>query len=180
MATAAIAAKHICLQVARFRDLVAAGVIKRMPSSGYKLDAVRESYIKHMQLVAAGRADGDGGASLSKQRARLATAQAEKAERANAIKAGEYVAVKGAVDDVDRFIFRPMREILLTLAGKCSDSVAAHSQLDREAVFEIINRECRQALTMMSMIGGIIEGAKQAGASQPEGGNGDTAGGASA
>jgi hypothetical protein len=167
MATAITAAKHICLGVSRFNVLVGEGVFKRMPPGRYDLTTIREAYCRHAQKMMAGRA-ADGGASLSKQRARLATAQAEKAERANAVEAGEYVAVKGAVDDVDRFIFRPMREILLTLAGKCSDGVAAHSQLDREAVFEIINRECRQALTMMSMIGGIIEGAKQAGASQPE------------
>jgi hypothetical protein len=178
-ATAVQAAQHIHLGPSRFRDLVASGVFSHATRGNYSLNKVREEYCSNATKVMAGRA-ADGGASLSKQRARLATAQAEKAERANAIEAGEFVAVKGAVDDVDRFIFRPMREILLTLAGKCSDGVAAHSQLDREAVFEIINRECRQALTMMSMIGGIIEGAKQAGASQPEGGNGDAAGGASA
>jgi phage terminase Nu1 subunit (DNA packaging protein) len=114
-------------------------------------------------------ADGSGRLDLSSERAKLAVEQTEAARMKNAITAGEYVAVKGAVDDCDRFIFRPMREIILCIPGKCSDAVAMHSELDREAVFEIINRECRQALTLMSMIGGIIDDqAKHAGASQPE------------
>jgi phage terminase Nu1 subunit (DNA packaging protein) len=119
---------------------------------------------------------GDGRLDLSSERAKLAVEQTEAARMKNAITAGEYVAVKGAVDDCDRFIFRPMREIILCIPGKCSDAVAMHSELDREAVFEIINRECRQALTLMSMIGSIIDDqAKHAGEDK----NGDTATGSS-
>jgi phage terminase Nu1 subunit (DNA packaging protein) len=125
-------------------------------------------------------AKSDGRLDLSGERALLAREQTEAARMKNAITAGEYVAVKGAVDDVDQFIFRPMREIILCIPGKCSDAVAMHSELDREAVFEILTRECRQALTLMSMIGGIVEQAKQAGATQPEDKNGDPAGGPSA
>jgi hypothetical protein len=179
-ATAVQAAQHIHLGPSRFRDLVASGVFSHATRGNYSLNKVREEYCSNATKVMAGRA-ADGGASLSKQRARLATAQAEKAERANAIEAGEFVAVKGTLDDIDRFVFRPMREIVLNIAGKCSDSVATHSELDRGVVFEILMRECRTALTLMSQIGNIIDDqAKHVVASEPKDNDdnksGDTAG----
>src|SRR5882757_7977358 len=73
MATAAEAAKHICLGIARFRDLVAMGVIPHALSGKYDLDAVREAYIPSLQRKASGREE-EGGGSLSMQRARLAEA----------------------------------------------------------------------------------------------------------
>jgi phage terminase Nu1 subunit (DNA packaging protein) len=123
--------------------------------------------------------NGDGRLDLSSERAKLAVEQTAAIKMKNAIASGEYVAVKGAGDNIDAFIFRPMREIILCIPGKCSSAVALHSELDREAVFEILTRECRQALTLMSMIGGIVDQAKNAGASQPEDKNGDPATGPS-
>jgi hypothetical protein len=150
MATAALAAKHICLQVARFRDLVAVGVIKRAPSGGYKLDVVRESYIRHMQLVAAGRADGDGGASLSKQRARLATAQAESAERKNDLEAGLLVPVKDVCDAIEP-CFVVMRERLLGLPGESADAVQPLTSLDRGSIELILRKKVYDALSYLAV-----------------------------
>jgi hypothetical protein len=114
---------------------------------------------------------------LSAERALLARQQTEAARMKNAITAGEYVSVKAALDALDALVLRPFREIILNVPGKVSDAVAAHSELDREAVFEIIMRECRMALTLMSRIGSIIEDARHVGATTKNGdagGDGDT------
>jgi phage terminase Nu1 subunit (DNA packaging protein) len=139
------------------------------------LDKHSEAPINAASAPAGAKGDGSQRLDLSAERALLAREQTEAARMKNAITAGEYVAVKGAVDQIDKFIFRPMREIILNIPGKCSDAVVAHSDLDRVAIFEILNRECRQALTTMSLIGGILEQA-QAGASQPKDADSNTAG----
>jgi hypothetical protein len=149
MATAALAAKHICLQVARFRDLVAAGVIKRAPSGGYKLDVVRESYIRHMQLVAAGRA-ADGGESLAKERTRLARAQAESAERKNDVEAGLLVPVKDVCDTMEP-LWMVMRERLLSLPGECADGVQPLTALDRGSIMLILRDKVYDALRYLAV-----------------------------
>jgi hypothetical protein len=149
MATAALAAKHICLQVARFRDLVAAGVIKRAPSGGYKLDVVRESYIRHMQLVAAGRT-ADGGESLAKERTRLARAQAESAERKNDLEAGLLVPVKDVCDTIEP-CFVVMRERLLGLPGESADAVQPLTSLDRGSIELILRKKVYDALSYLAV-----------------------------
>jgi phage terminase Nu1 subunit (DNA packaging protein) len=108
-----------------------------------------------------GNGDGSQRLDLSSERAKLAIEQTAAIKMKNAVASGEYVAVKGAVDRIDALIFRPMREIILCIPGKCSDAVSMHSELHREAVFEIINRECRAALMLMSVIGGIVDQVKQ-------------------
>jgi phage terminase Nu1 subunit (DNA packaging protein) len=143
------------------------------------LDKHSEAPINAASAPAGAKTDGSQRLDLSSERARLAVEQTAAIKMKNAIASGQYVAVKGIVETVDANIFRPLREIILCIPGKCSDAVAMHSELDRGAVFEILTRECRQALTLMSMIGGIIEGATHSGATQPEDGNGDTAGEAS-
>jgi hypothetical protein len=149
MVTAVEAGKHICLEVARFRDLVAAGVIKRAPSGGYKLDVVRESYIRHMQLVAAGRA-ADGGESLSKERTRLARAMAQRAERANDAEAGLLTPVKDVCDTIEP-LFVVMRERLLSLPGESADAVQPHCLLDRGSIEQILRAKVYSALTYLSI-----------------------------
>jgi phage terminase Nu1 subunit (DNA packaging protein) len=149
MVTAVDAGKHICLEVARFRDLVAAGVIKRMPSGGYKLDVVRESYIRHMQKVAAGRA-ADGGESLSRQRARLATAMAERAERANQAEAGLLVEVASVVGTIEPLLV-VVRQGLLNLPGICADALTPFTAQDRGSISEILRKQVYQLLTHLSL-----------------------------
>jgi phage terminase Nu1 subunit (DNA packaging protein) len=139
------------------------------------LDRFSEAPINAASAPSGAKGDGSQRLDLSSERAKLAIEQTAAIKMKNAIASGEFVAVKGVVDNVDTFIFRPMREIILTIPGKCSDAVAMHSELDREAVFEIINRECRAALTLMGAFGGIVEQAKQAGATQPNDQAGETA-----
>jgi phage terminase Nu1 subunit (DNA packaging protein) len=52
------------------------------------MDEIRVRYIRHLRGIAAGRAAA-GGLDLATERARLAAAQAERVERANAVERGE-------------------------------------------------------------------------------------------
>jgi hypothetical protein len=149
MATAITAAKHICLGVSRFNVLVGEGVFKRMPPGRYDLTTIREAYCHHAQKMMAGRA-ADGGASLSKQRARLATAQAESAERKNAAEAGLLVEVK-QVGDVLEGIIVVMRENLLNLPGVCADSLTPHTPMDRGLIADILKQKVYGILRHMAV-----------------------------
>jgi hypothetical protein len=142
--TAIDAARHCCLEPARFRDLVAKGTIKRMPPKAYKLDAVRESYIRYLQKVAGGRAT-EGDTSLSRQRARLATAQARLAESKANREEKKTVDVETAVNLFGEAC-SVAREILLALPGKASDSLTPFTARDRAAIHVILHREVCEAL----------------------------------
>jgi phage terminase Nu1 subunit (DNA packaging protein) len=162
MATAAVAAKHIFIGTSRFRDLVGTGVITKQKTGAYKLDLVREEYCLHMQKIAAGRS-GDDGAVLSKQRARLATAQAQTAERKNAIEDGKFVEVAMVADDLGK-IFMVMREIALGTPGKIGDSLQPYTPLDREKIYEIVKREIYEMLTNLAspeVVTAALEGKKK-------------------
>jgi phage terminase Nu1 subunit (DNA packaging protein) len=148
MATSAVAAQHIFLGASRFRDLVAAGVITRQKSGGYKLDMVREEYCLHMQKIAAGRA-ADGGASLSAKRARLAEAQAEAAEFKNIQMRGGFVELP-MVQNLLGEMFGVMREIALSVPGKISDGLQPHTPKDRGAIYEVVKSEIYDMLNNLA------------------------------
>jgi phage terminase Nu1 subunit (DNA packaging protein) len=93
MATATEAADHVFISPSRFRDLIGVGTITRMPAGKYNLHKVREEYCRNAQRVMQGRA-AEGGAALSTQRARLATAQAEAAELKNDVRRGDFIALR--------------------------------------------------------------------------------------
>jgi hypothetical protein len=149
MATAVTAARHICLGVSRFNVLVAEGVFKRMPPGKYNLDTIREAYCRHAQKMMAGRA-ADGGASLSKQRARLATALAEKAERRNQAEAGLLVEVASVLGTVEPLLV-VMRQGLLNLPGVCADALTPFTAEDRGSISEILRKQVYQLLTFLSL-----------------------------
>jgi phage terminase Nu1 subunit (DNA packaging protein) len=148
-ATAVQAAQHIHLGPSRFRDLVASGVFSHATRGNYSLNKVREEYCSNATKVMAGRA-ADGGASLSKQRARLATAQAESAERKNAAEAGLLVEVK-QVGDVLEGIIVVMRENLLNLPGVCADSLTPHTAMDRGLIADILKQKVYGILRHMAV-----------------------------
>jgi hypothetical protein len=148
MVTAVKAADHISLSPSRFRDLVAAGVFERQPPGKYDLDVIRPAYCLHMQKVAAGRGS-DHGAALSTQRARLATAQSERAELANLVSRGHYVSLL-AVKEVLEGHFVIIRERLLTMEGKISDGLTPYTPKDRAAIMEILHAETYEALNDLS------------------------------
>jgi hypothetical protein len=148
MATAVEAANHIFISPSRFRDLVGAGTITRMPAGRYVLDKVRQEYCLNAQKIMAGRA-ADGGASLSAQRARLAMAQAEGAELKNAVSRGDFIALR-EVETALGALFGTIRENVLGLPGKLADALAPRTAKDRVAIHEIMRRECRELLTGLS------------------------------
>lgn len=168
MATAVEAGRHICLEVSRFRDLVAAGVFKRKPNGRYNLDEIREAYCLHMQKVAAGRA-ADGGEALSAQRARLAKAQSERAEFANAIARGDYVSLSLMKQKLIA-TFSVFREKSLTLPGKVADALTPHCAEDRNTITEILRDECYELLEDLAVGKVLPPGRKSAAPDDANGG----------
>jgi phage terminase Nu1 subunit (DNA packaging protein) len=144
MATAVQAAQHIHLSPSRFRDYVAQGVIRRRPSGRYDLDEVREAYCLHAQKVMAGRLD-EGGKSLSTQRARLATAQAQAAEMKNMAASGQLVSLEAVGRVFDRYV-RVFRERCLNVPGSTADSLSPHCAEDRIAIEGILRDQMYAAL----------------------------------
>jgi phage terminase Nu1 subunit (DNA packaging protein) len=148
MATAAKAAKHICLSVSRFRDLVDEGVFERRPSGQYSLDVIREAYCLHAQKVMQGRG-ADHGAALSTQRARLAEAQTAAAEIKNAVSRGEFVSLS-AMQRIAENHYSVVRERVLSTPGKSADRLTSYCAEDRGRIMEILTEEARDALTDLS------------------------------
>ena len=142
MATAGQAARHICLSISRFRDLVDSGVIARASPGQYDLTVVRETYIPHMQKLAAGRG-ADHGAALSTQRARLATAQA--AEMKNAAFCGDLVSLSAVGKVWDREV-QNIRERFLSIPGTCADRLTPYSPKDRIEIHEVLREVVYDAL----------------------------------
>jgi phage terminase Nu1 subunit (DNA packaging protein) len=148
-ATAVQAAQHIHLGPSRFRDLVASGVFSHATRGNYSLSLVRQEYCANATKVMAGRG-ADGGASLSKQRARLATAQAETAERRNQAEAGLLVEVASVVGTIEPLLV-VVRQGLLNLPGACADALTPFTAEDRGSISEILRKQVYQLLTHLSL-----------------------------
>ena len=88
MATLGDIADHLDLSVRSVSTLKRAGVFPEALRAGHDLDAVRVAYIRHLRETAAGRGAAYGALDLVAERARLAHAQAVKAERENAVADG--------------------------------------------------------------------------------------------
>lgn len=136
MATAAVAAKHICLSVSRFHDLVAQTVIPHAPPGKYSLDVKREAYIRHMQTVAAGRGGNDG-AGLSKQRTQLQRTKTELAEFRLGLMRGRFVELDVfiRVHEAHLMVFR---ERCLNIPGAIADSLTPHCAEDRFVIEDVL------------------------------------------
>jgi|SRR5271156_6626785 len=148
MATAVEAAKHICLSPSRFRDLVALGVFKRVPSGMYDLDVIRETYCLHAQKVMAGRSD-DGGGSLAKQRTRLEAAKTEAVLHKNAINRGDLVSLK-VIRKVGEAMMGNFRSRCLSIPGSMADALTPYTPQDRDAIHEILREKIYEALDQLS------------------------------
>jgi hypothetical protein len=160
MATAGQAARHICLSVSRFRDLVDSGVIARAAPGKYDLTTVRESYIPHMQKLAAGRG-ADHGAALSTQRARLAAAQTLVAEQKIGMLSGEFVRLS-VVQRVGESIFGGMREIALSMPARATGALAGFfAEKDRDRVFGVLYDHVFEMLEALSMPDLIMQSTKR-------------------
>ncbi len=85
-ARAAVAA-HLDLSPSRLKGLIEAKVIDDAEPGEMDLDASRVSYIRHLRAGASGR----GGDSLSRERARLAGEQADRAARENRLASAQVI-----------------------------------------------------------------------------------------
>jgi hypothetical protein len=148
VATASQSAKHIFISTSRFRDLVSNDTIKHKPPGQYVLDEVREQYILNAQEKMAGRG-GEGGAALTKQRAKLAAAQTAMAEFRNAQLQGGFVDMGLATRKLIE-MFSVMREVALGMPGKTADSLTPYTPKDRAAIYEILRREIYAMLETLS------------------------------
>jgi len=83
----AIVAGHLDISTTALRGLIEAKVIDNAEPGEMDLDASRVSYIRHLRAGASGR----GGDSLSRERARLASEQADRAARENKLASAEVI-----------------------------------------------------------------------------------------
>jgi hypothetical protein len=88
-------------------------------------------------------------ASLISARIRVANANAESKERTNAVARGEFADIATAVD-LFGLSMGVMRETMLTMPGKLSDTLTAYCAEDRIKIFEILYAEVVAALTALS------------------------------
>jgi phage terminase Nu1 subunit (DNA packaging protein) len=88
-------------------------------------------------------------AGLMQARLRLTNANAETKERANALARGAFVSVETVANDFGAMA-SVIREVLLGVPGKISDSLTPHCAEDRTAVFGIVMHEIRECLTNLA------------------------------
>ncbi len=83
----ATVAAHLDLSTVALRRLVEIKVVDDAEPGEMDLDAARINYIRHLRAGASGR----GGDSLSRERARLASEQADRAARENKLASAEVI-----------------------------------------------------------------------------------------
>jgi len=80
-------AAHLDLSTSRLKGLIQAKVLDDAEPGEMDIDAARVSYIRHLRAGASGR----GGDSLSRERARLASEQADRAARENKLASAQVI-----------------------------------------------------------------------------------------
>lgn len=126
------------------RKQVNKGVIEKLGRGRVPfLDAIR-SYLSELRATAAGRGGVDDSANLSRERARLATAQAEAQELKNAAAKGELIPAL-QVEALWATEFNRIRTALLAVPSRVATK---NGHLSREDV-NAIDAEIRRALTQL-------------------------------
>ena len=87
MAARHTVAAHLDISTSALRGLISTKVIDDAEAGEMDLDAARVNYIRHLRAGAAGR----GGDSLSRERARLAGEQADRAARENKLASAQVI-----------------------------------------------------------------------------------------
>ncbi len=148
--TQAEAAKHIGLSITGFRNLVDGGAVPK-PGPGVSLDDVRLAAFAHYRERAGRWATGTTGTrNLQDERARHASAQADKLEaeldlaRGDTVRVGEQLEILGVQDEA-------LRVRLLALGVRLCQQLATQS--DPEAVCEVLEAAVRSA--MQGAVGAI-------------------------
>ena len=154
-------AEHLDLSTTRIHGLVKAGILPKAGRAAYDLAVCRVSYIRYIREIAAGRGSKDGAVDLVAERARLTRAQAEHAERKNAVEAGEFLP-RGEVHFMVTSAFARVRAKLLALPAKLAPLVvgaksAAEAQKTlRDTVYQALNELAATTVTGVSDDGEVI------------------------
>jgi phage terminase Nu1 subunit (DNA packaging protein) len=144
VATVAEGAAHLFMSAVRFQEFVAQGVIAKAERGAYDLDAVRESYIKHIRKKASNRAgDADG---LTEARADLAREQTAAVALKNAVARNQYAPLAVIMKGVE-MVISTFRERALAIPGKIATTLEMRS---RGEVEELLRAELNEALDELS------------------------------
>lgn len=142
--SAETAADHLDMSVSRFNELVRQNILPREGRAKFDLDAVRVAYIRHIRDVAGGRKSDSDAPELTAERARLARAQASKAE----IELAELEKLLVPAQDVEKAwisLASSFRSRMIALPGKFAHQCAAMTNaaeveaLLRESIYEALN-----------------------------------------
>jgi hypothetical protein len=121
----------------------------------YKIATFHRALQAHQTKNASNNDGGSGGdsasdtSSLTAARVRIALANAEAKERMNAVARGDYCDVPTALD-LFAMSMSVMKETMLSMPGKLSDTLSAYCEDDRIKIFEIMHREVVEALAALS------------------------------
>jgi len=118
------AAAHLDLSVTRFNDLVRQGVLPKDGRARFDIDAVRIAYIRHIRDIAGGKKSGVDAPELTAERARLARAQADKAEMEVAALEGKLVPAE-SVEKIWTALATSFRSRMVAMPGKLAHQLAA-------------------------------------------------------
>ena len=124
-------------------DLAQRGIIDRAERGRYPVAESIAAYCGHIREQAAGRSDSS--ASLTAERIRVAKAQGDKLELANAIARNEVVSAR-EVESGWASILRDVRAALLAVASRCGATLPHLTPHDVAA----IDGEIRSALEALS------------------------------
>ncbi len=143
MATNDEVANHLGISPTRVSQLKSAGILPEARRRANNLTACRVAYLEHLRETAAGRSAAYGTLDLTAERARLAHAQAAKAERENAVADGKFMEV-AAVHLMVTSAFARVRAKLLALPSKMAPLVAATTpakaqQILKEDIYAALN-----------------------------------------
>jgi phage terminase Nu1 subunit (DNA packaging protein) len=134
---------------------------RQKPASGYDLRVVCRALLKDYARRAAGRGEEGEMRVLASARARAATAAAEERELRNGILKGEYVHCLVIRRAWER-IAAAFRECALSLPGKVAASLALGVGRERDEVHEVLDREVRELLEVLSGGADISSGDEEA------------------
>lgn len=146
MATMAEVANHLGVTQKYVTDLIAKGVLKRMPKAMYDIDECRQAYIANLRKVAS-RNMANGSLDLGAERARLAKEQADAKEMENAIERGDLVYIEDVAAQFEAGLVKA-RTKLLAIPTKIAPEVHACATI--KEVQAIIEQNIIEALSELA------------------------------
>ena len=118
MAGRATVAAHLDISTSSLRALIETKVVDDAEPGRLDIDAARVNYIRHLRAQASGR----GGDSLSRERARLAGEQADRAARENKLASAEVIERRDVLTTMTA-VFGAVRSRLLGIPTRAAPLV---------------------------------------------------------